>query len=169
YLFAVIDSPDINAFALPGGQVFVTTGMLGFVQSNDELAAVVGHEIAHVDLRHCIERYQYILKARKLRVGELGEAVQAARMLAAMEYSKYQEMDADAAGARLAQAAGYDPRAALRVFQRLIGQGGEGPEVFAQTAPGELNRAAARALGDYFRSHPTSAERSDRLNDILRR
>jgi beta-barrel assembly-enhancing protease len=168
YRFTVIDSPDINAFSLPGGQVFVTTGMLGFVQSKDELAAVVGHEMAHVDLRHCIERYQFILKARKLRLEELGEAAQAARMLAAAEYSKYQEMDADAEGVRLAQAAGYDPRAAVRLFQRMMQQGGEQPEVFAKTTPRELQSAAARAVSDYFRSHPTSAERSARLNIILR-
>ena len=77
YHFAVVDSPEINAFALPGGRVFVTNGMLGFVQSDDELASVIGHEMAHVDLRHCIERYQVALKARKLHLGDLGEVVQA--------------------------------------------------------------------------------------------
>lgn len=64
YQFRVINSAAINAFALPGGQIFVTIGMLNFIQSEAELAAILGHEIAHVDLRHCIERFQYEAKPR---------------------------------------------------------------------------------------------------------
>ncbi len=169
YHFAVVDSPEINAFALPGGRVFVTNGMLGFVQSDDELASVIGHEMAHVDLRHCIERYQVALKARKLHLGDLGEVVQAARMLAAVEYSKYQEMDADAEGVRLAQAAGYDPRAAVRLFQRMARQAGEPASGVAGTPSGEVTSAMARALSEYFRSHPSSLERSEKLNNIIER
>src|SRR6266404_9823039 len=70
YQFHVIDSPQINAFALPGGQVFVMTGLLNFAQSEAELAAVVGHEISHVDLRHGIERYQYEIKLKKIGAPE---------------------------------------------------------------------------------------------------
>ena len=65
YEFHVIESPQINAFALPGGQIFVMRGLLDFVDSEAELAAVLGHEISHVDLRHCIERYQYEAKLEK--------------------------------------------------------------------------------------------------------
>jgi len=81
YRFHVIDSPGINAFALPGGQIFVTTGMMNFVQSEAELAAVLGHEMAHVDLRHCIERYQYEIHLRKAGAGEAGAVVEVAHRL----------------------------------------------------------------------------------------
>jgi len=54
YQFHVVDSPEINAFALPGGQIFVMRGLLDFVESEAELSAILGHEISHVDLRHCI-------------------------------------------------------------------------------------------------------------------
>jgi predicted Zn-dependent protease len=63
----VVASAEVNAFALLGGQVFVTRGMLGFVESEAELAAVLGHEIAHVDLRHCVERYQYEYRSARAR------------------------------------------------------------------------------------------------------
>ena len=70
YRFKVVDSPSVNAFAVPGGRVYVTTGMLSFVKSEAELAAVLGHEISHVDLRHCVERLQYELAVSK----EIGRA-----------------------------------------------------------------------------------------------
>lgn len=168
YEFRVIDSPTINAYALPGGHVFVTSEMLNFVQSQDELASIVGHEMAHVDLRHCIEHYQYVLKARKLNATILGEVAQAARMIAAAEYNKYQEMDADAAGVRLAQAAGYDPKSGVRVFERLSRLNGEQAAGRAGSPAGEVGQAAAKAASDYFRSHPSSTERSSRLNELLR-
>src|SRR3984893_6684639 len=93
YQFHVIDSPDINAFALPGGQIFVMTGLLNFAQSEAELAAVVGHEISHVDQRHCIERYQYEIK--------FGSVVEVAHRIATAGFSHYQELDGDASRERI--------------------------------------------------------------------
>ena len=70
YSFHVVDSKAITAFALPGGHVAVTTGMLdGFLESEAELAVILGHEMAHVDRRHCIERYQYILTLDRVEIG----------------------------------------------------------------------------------------------------
>jgi predicted Zn-dependent protease len=66
YAFVLVRSTEINAFAIPGGHIYVTTGMLGFAQSEAELAAVLGHEISHVDLKHCIESLQYELAARQV-------------------------------------------------------------------------------------------------------
>ena len=84
--------------------MIVTTGMMGFVQSNAELAEVIGHEIAHVDLRHAVERHQFQYR--------LGPLVELFHRLITMPYSADQELDADAEGLRLASAAGYDPAAA---------------------------------------------------------
>ncbi|HLK21919.1 MAG TPA: M48 family metalloprotease [Bryobacteraceae bacterium] len=88
YQFHLINSPEINAFALPGGQIFVTRGMLDFVESEAELAGVLGHEMSHVDLRHCIEHYQYEAKLKEAGMPAAGSVVEiasfgAARILAA--------------------------------------------------------------------------------------
>ncbi len=158
YTFHVVESPAINAFALPGGRIYVTSAMLGFVDSEAELAAILGHEISHVDLRHCIERYQY---------RPLGAVVEIAHAIATLGFSQDQESDADAQGVRLSMQAGYDPRAASALFTRMGAHFGEVARPPAGTPQGELGQAAISALTDYFRSHPPSAERAKRLKDLV--
>jgi len=169
YQFRVLDAPVPNAFALPGGQVFITTGMFGFLQSEAELASVLGHEMSHVDLRHSIERYQYLLKARKIRVAPVGQLAEIARSLAIIEYAKYQELDADAQGVRLSIQAGYDPQAAVDAFKRLATQLNEPAPREARTPTGEVTTAVNGALSSYFRSHPPSAWRAARITETIAR
>src|SRR5258708_13299086 len=119
YEFHVIESPQINAFALPGGQIFVMRGLLDFVESEAELSAVLGHEISHVDLRHCIERYQYEAKLKKAGVPELGSIVEMAHRLVTLGFTPQQELDADALGQTLSVEAGYKPGARRDPFQRM--------------------------------------------------
>jgi len=88
YHFHVIQSPQINAFAIPGGHVYVLTGLLEFLQSEAELAAILGHEISHVDLRHCVERYQYQLALEKVGAGDLASVAGLAHGLVAIGYSQ---------------------------------------------------------------------------------
>jgi predicted Zn-dependent protease len=160
YRFHVAQAPMINAFALPGGHVIVTTGMLAFVQSNAELAEVIGHEIAHIDLRHAVERHQYQYR--------LGPLVELFHRLVAMPYSADQELDADAEGLRLAAAAGYDPAAAPALFARL--QQSEAPAAASSDTPaGEVGQAVSGAIASYFRSHPPSEERARRLKKLADR
>ena len=118
YQFHLIDSPAINAFALPGGQIFVTTGMLKFVDSEAELAAASGTD-SHVDLRHCIERYQYEITLGKFGAPEAGQTLELARRLAASSFTPDQELEADAQGLRMSIEAGYDPDAAAALFLRM--------------------------------------------------
>lgn len=161
YQFHVADAPMINAFALPGGQIVVTSAMLAFVQSDAELAEVVGHEIAHVDLRHAVERYQYQYR--------LGGLVELAHRLATMPFSPDQEMDADAEGLRLAMAAGYDPAAAPEFFSRMQREFHETASPRADTPAGELAQSLGDAVVSYFRTHPPSEERSRRLKELAGR
>jgi len=161
YRFHVAQSPMINAFALPGGHVIVTTGILGFVQSNAELAEVIGHEIAHIDLRHAVERHQYQYR--------LGPLVDLFHHLAAMPYSADQELDADAEGLRLAVAAGYDPAAGPALFARLAQQQQVPLAAPASTPAGELGQSVSGAIISYFRSHPASEERARRLTRLAAR
>src|SRR5258708_26717379 len=118
YEFHVIESPQINAFALPGGQIFVMRGLLNFVESQAELSAVLGHEISHVDLRHCIERYQYEAKLKKAGVPELGSVVEMAHRLATLGFTPQQELEADALGQTLSAETGHHPGDRPDLFQR---------------------------------------------------
>lgn len=167
YTFHVIDSPQINAFAMPGGQVFVTTGLLGFIETEAELAAVLGHEISHVDLRHCVERYQYQYRLKKAGMPEAGWIVEMAHRLATLGFSPYQESEADLNGERLAIESGYDPDAPATLFKRMQIKFGEPAPQPAATPSGEVEQAVGAAIGSYFRTHPPSADRARELNFMV--
>jgi len=169
YQFHVIDSPQINAFALPGGQIFVMRGLLDFVESEAELAAVLGHEMSHVDLRHSIEHYQYEARLKKAGAPELGWIVEMAHRLMTLGFSPQQELEADAQGERLSIESGYDPDAEAALFTRMKARFHEPSRVQATTPAGEVTEAAGEAMGAYFRTHPPSDERIARLNDMLER
>jgi predicted Zn-dependent protease len=169
YQFHVLDSPQINAFALPGGQIFVMRGLLDFVESEAELAGVLGHEMSHVDLRHCIEHYQYEARLKKAGSPELGWLAEIAHRLVTQGFSQQQELEADAQGERLTVESGYDPDAEAALFTRMQARLHEPSRVQATTPAGEVAEAAGEALGAYFRTHPPSEERVRRLNDMLAR
>jgi predicted Zn-dependent protease len=158
YQFHVVQAPMLNAFALPGGQVIVTNTMLTFTHSDSELAEILGHEIAHVDLRHAVEQYQY-----QYRLGALAELF---HRLATMPFSADQELEADAEGFRLATAAGYNPKAAAAVFVRMQQYFHETAAPPANTPTGELAHSLGDALASYFRTHPPTQERVRRLQAL---
>lgn len=150
YTVDLIGSPHPNAFALPGGHLVVTTGMLSFLRSEAEAAALLGHEMAHVDLRHCIERHQYAMQARKV-AGGAGELLGhvAARVLL-QGYQDDQELEADRWGMTLAARAGYHPQGGALLFARLR----QMPSPAPRTVPGEVANAARDALEATLASHP---------------
>lgn len=134
--FVVFESGDVNAFALPGGKVGVYTGLLDLVASDDELASVIGHEIAHVTSRHGAERTsQNLAVAGGGLVGSLAlaasdmdpgkrNAIMAAYGLGAtvglmLPYSRLHETEADSVGLRFAAGGGYDPRAAAQFWRKM--------------------------------------------------
>ena len=161
YTFAVIDEPDINAFSLPGGYVYITWKMLAFLQSEAELAAILGHEISHVDMKHCIENLQYEMVVRKIGIGDLAKIATVAHTLITVGYSEQQELEADAGGMLLAAEAGYDPAAAVAVFTRLNKLYGD-----SQQAKGSM---LAKALQQYFSTHPPTTERIVELQKVMKR
>ncbi len=163
YQFHVLRSPHINAHALPGGQIYVTTAMLEFVESEAELAAVIGHEIAHVDLRHSIERLQYEHAARKVVGRDLATIVRLGHQLLVVGFSEQQELEADATGLLLAAEAGYDPGAAVRFFDRMSGRIIWPVRVKPRTMTGEAGRAVSDVLVEYFQTHPRGSARVQML------
>jgi len=166
YEFHVIDAPVRNAFSLPGGQIFIYTGLLQQMATEAELAGVLGHEIGHVDRRHCIERFQYQMRLKQLGLADIGPLVQIGRALLAVGYSQYQELEADSEGLRMSLAEGYDPNGVIGLFARLFTAGGRVRD--PRTPLEEMARMAGSILTDYFRSHPPTPERMRRLTALVR-
>jgi predicted Zn-dependent protease len=152
YTFAVLDSEVVNAFALPGGPVYVTRGLLELMESEAELAAVLGHEISHVNLRHSAQQisrqmgFQVLLAAASAAAGgeSSGEAIEALGKvvvgLVSLKYSRGMESEADRFGLDYMAAAGYHPQGMvelLTVFTEM--EGGRSPE-FLSTHPNPENR-----------------------------
>ena len=156
----------VNAFALPGGHVYVGGGLLALMDSEDELANVIGHEIEHVDHYHCAERAQQEEALRKIPLGGL-----VAIPIAVFEagYSKDQELEADREGTRLAVEAGYSPNGAIRMFEafeRLYRQY-QSDQARAKTPQEEVSRLTLETLEGYFRSHPLPSERIAQIQKLI--
>ncbi len=159
--FHLIEKNDVNAFCLPGGKVFVYTGILELATSNDELAAIMGHEIAHALVRHGAERMS---SAMMLQVGgqaasiALGSTVSpaasqvfgqvygiGAQVGVLLPHSRTQESEADEVGMILAAKAGYEPSGALTLWQKMdaySAKKGQTPPVFLSTHPSSKQRIA---------------------------
>ncbi|HEX5612192.1 MAG TPA: M48 family metallopeptidase [Burkholderiales bacterium] len=143
----LIRSGSINAFCMPGGKIAFFTGILDGLQlSDDEVAAVMGHEIAHALLEHGRARMsQQVLKsvgvsvaAALFNLGQLSTELlaQATNLAVSLPYARGQESDADLVGIELAARAGYDPQAAVRLWQKM-GQAGSKPAPPGQAARGQ--------------------------------
>jgi predicted Zn-dependent protease len=159
----VPDSNFINAFALPGGHVFVGAGLMDLMDSEDELAAILGHEIEHIDHYHCAERVQIEARLRHLPLGKL---IELPVQLFEVGYSKEQELEADREGTRLAVWASYSPLGAIRMyeaFDRLYRE----QTAAARSPQEELTQVALSTLEGYFRSHPHPSERIDQINRMI--
>ena len=141
----VFASDDVNAFALPGGKIGVFTGLLKVAQTQDQLAAVIGHEVAHVLARHSAERASANLPAQVggaiasvYGVGQLyGLGVNALFLL---PYSRAHETEGDLLGLDLMAKAGFDPRAAVQLWQNMSAQGGGKPPEILSTHPSDQTR-----------------------------
>jgi predicted Zn-dependent protease len=164
YKFHYISGSNfINAFALPGGHVYVGGGLLNLMDSEDELAAVLGHEIEHIDHYHCSDRVQ---TERALRKIPLGGLVALPIELFEAGYSKDQELEADRDGTRLAVASGYSASGALRLFETFARLYQE-YEAKAKTPQEELSQMAQQTLEGYFRSHPLPSERIAQIQKLI--
>jgi predicted Zn-dependent protease len=165
YRVQLLDLPEANAFALPGGRIFITTALLDLADSEAEVAAILAHEIAHVDLRHCIERYQAELRARKLGGAPLEAMASLGTRVMLQGYRDEQESEADRWGAWILARVGYHPQAAQRMLAKLDGRP-------AQPRAGTLSQEASQALSDgledYFASHPRGDQRIANLELALR-
>ena len=157
YSFDVVNLRDINAFALPGGPMFLNRGMIQAAGSEAEVAGVMAHELSHVVLRHGTaqasagQKYQIGAIAGQILGavvgggwgGAIAQGSQIGASLGMMKYGREYERQADLLGAQMMARAGYDPRAMARMFQTIEKQGGNrGPE-WLSSHPNPGNRVEA--------------------------
>jgi predicted Zn-dependent protease len=149
----VFDKDEVNAFALPGAKIGVYTGLLKVAKTQDQLAAVIGHEVAHVLAKHGNERIstayatQTGLQLLESMVGGAGSDKQnlmallgvGAQVGVILPFSRTQESEADLLGLDLMSNAGFDPRASIELWKNMSAAGGGRPE-FLSTQPGHETR-----------------------------
>src|SRR5687767_10332580 len=158
YYFKPVNARDINAFALPGGPMYVNRGMIEAARNEGEMAGVMAHELAHVALRHgtaqATKGQKYGLLAGILGIGGqiLGGPAGAAAQIAGqgvgvyfLKFSREYETEADILGARMMANAGYDPRDLANMFRTIEQQGGG-------------------SAGGWFSSHPSPSDRYAKIN-----
>lgn len=157
YSFTAVNDPEVNAFALPGGKICITRGLVARLDSEDGLAAVLGHEVGHVTARHAVAAYNRQLIATAVLVGGavymeaedvknrelIGIGALLGTQLVLAHYSREQERQSDDLGIAYAVKAGYSPRGMIETQQVLLD--------LQKTKPGLVDRL--------FASHPMSADR----------
>lgn len=148
------DDSTLNAFCTPGGYIYVYTGIIKFLESEDEFAGVMGHEIAHAAERHSTEALtkQYgteVLFAILLGQNQ-GTLAQVAKGMIGLGYSRGNETEADKRSVDYLYETAYDARGASRFFEKLIAMGAGGGPEFLSTHPNPDNRVAA--INEYWQT-----------------
>ena len=163
YQFKIIDSPDVNAFALPGGFVYVNRGLIDASTTEGELAGCLAHEVNHVVARHSASQIQRA-QMTQIGVGLLGSVAgggtkgqisQIATQMVAqgtfMKFSRDAEREADRLGAKTMYDAGYDPVGMISLFEKLQ----------------QLQKTHPNSVEKFFASHPSPAERIENVSSLI--
>jgi predicted Zn-dependent protease len=166
YTFKVVDSQEVNAFALPGGYIYVTRGMVEFVEQDHELAGVIGHEIAHVALRHGARLIENLAAAQAAidlvttSSEELASiyqdhatqlAINAVAQIVVSGWGRENELDADQHGTIYMARAGYNPYEIIDLFERM----------------GEQEAISGDPLAWIFATHPPFPDRIRRVRETI--
>ncbi len=159
------ESYMVNAFAIPGGHVYVGRGLLDLMDSEDELASILGHEIEHIDRYHAIDRLQVQSRLQHLGVFRLILSVPLELFQAG--YSKEQELEADREGTRLGVESGYSATGALRMFDAFDRRFREAREEQAKSPQEEAARVVLATMEGYFRSHPATDDRVAQIHSLM--
>jgi len=160
----LIESPEVNAWCMPGGKIAVYTGIMPVLKTEGALAAVMGHEVAHATRRHGKQRYARAMRGNLIGVAIAGASIiggqllcksQSCKLIAGLtgaaagfavsffdrKFSRADESDADEFGQVYMARAGYDPSEAIRLWERMgEASGGKAPPEFMSTHPSEENR-----------------------------
>ncbi|MDG2060382.1 MAG: M48 family metalloprotease [SAR86 cluster bacterium] len=160
YRFTVLDSPDINAFALPGGYIFINRGLMAYLSSEEELAAVLGHELGHVTARHSVRQMS---QAQLIGFMSMIVGSQAGRTAADITnmaggaflagYGREMELEADKIGAEYMALDGYSPQGMMETLTVLKEQ-----EIYSKNLS-ELRGQEPKTYHGLFSSHPSNDKR----------
>jgi beta-barrel assembly-enhancing protease len=185
--FHVIPQKEINAFAIPGGQMFINLGTLNYARKESELAGVMAHEMAHVYMQHSAKQAGKAQKTNIIAgiasavvggrggiVGQLGQmGIQMGAQGMMMNYSRKDESEADAVGAMILHKAGYNPQSMVDFFKTMGAQAGAAPpELFSSHPnPGNRQEAIARQIagwpaGKYVEDSPDFAKIHQRASQV---
>ena len=167
YTFTVLDSPDINAFATPGGYVYINRGLLAYMNSESQLAAVLGHEVAHITAEHAAS--QQLAQASSsiiagilailTRSSDVGEATAQWGAASVKGYGREMELEADALGNKFLHRAGYNPDAMLAIISQL-----KAHERYTKKRSADAGKNTPTYHG-LFASHPRNDKR---LREVLK-
>ena len=155
--FHVVPQKEINAFALPGGQMFINIGTITAAKNESELAGVMAHEMSHVYMQHSAKQASKgqttsliagiasaVVGSRGGMIGQLGQmGIQMGSQGLMMKYSRSDESQADSVGATILYKAGYNPQGMVDFFQTMGSQGGSAPPEFFSSHPNPANRQQA--------------------------
>lgn len=147
-IHVIDDNKTLNAFSIAGGHLYITSKMIDWVESEDELAFILAHEVAHVDNKHSLRKVQKLIVGETF-LGDYGILAANLQILVSSPFGQIDEYDADKTGANLASKAGYNPRKGLRFFEKM--------------AAGEQFDIVEKII----RTHPYSAERHDCLDSYI--
>ncbi|WP_285960597.1 M48 family metalloprotease [Pseudomonas tohonis] len=169
YIFTVVDSPDINAFALPGGYIYIHRGLMAYLNSEAELAAVLAHEVGHVTARHSVQQQSQSQAWNILgQAVAIGTGVSAAGDLTNVlggamvrGYGRDMELQADGLGAQYLARSGYDPQAMIEVVKVLKNQ-----EAFARDEAKRKGQEVPEA-GSYHGVFDTHPDNDTRLQQVV--
>ncbi len=161
YTFTVLDSPEVNAFALPGGYIYITRGIIAYLNSEEALAGVIGHEIGHVTARHGVKQQSASFVSTGISILAAiatgsNQAAQAANTIGGALVSGYgrnHELQADRLGAEYLAKSGYDPEQMLDVIGVLKNQ-----ELFSKAKAKDAGKQVSSYHG-VFSSHPANDQR----------
>ncbi len=152
YRYSIVNDTTVNAFTIAGGKIYILTGILNFLDTEDELAFVIAHELAHNELKQCIKKVQYSALASKVNP-HLGEIVQVAYSVYSVPFTKYEEYDADELGVKLMLKAGYKVEGAVSFFDKL------------KKLEDKYKIDKRDALNDFISSHPVASDRKEKIKN----
>ena len=164
YKITILNSPAVNAFALPNGQLYVTRGLLGLANDSAEFGSVMAHEMAHVIARHAATREEQARKTEQISSAndlmgdpQVGAMALARSKIALASFSRSQELEADAIGVGIASRAGFDPLGASRLLTAM----GRNAELRSLGRGPDASR-------EFLSSHPATPERVKNAEDSAR-
>jgi beta-barrel assembly-enhancing protease len=177
YEFHVIQQKEINAFALPGGPMFVNIGTISAAQNEAQLAGVMSHEMSHVYMQHSAKQSGKLLPNILSGLGQVAGAViggvggaiasaggQLGGGILSMRYSRGDEAQADAVGAIIMYKAGYDPTELANFFEILNKQGGSPPQFLSDHPnPGNRSAAIAKEIRNWPKKQYIGVSRNSRM------